>query len=190
VFDKIQTKWKEEREKEDLTPMTEAFYGAMRDFLKQRTIKTKEAINPFVKRMLDARLNRLRYVINDLIKIRTTKIIKMVTSKREITVSIAREESDFYERMKKIYDIYKKEIFSPKDVAYTDIESILDAEDSEKVEKIEYVAVRFLRSTKDQIQGLDGRTYGPFAKEDVCLLPKENAIGFVRREIAEDIEMQ
>jgi DNA replication initiation complex subunit (GINS family) len=190
VFDKIQSKWKEERERNELTSMTEAFYGAMRDFLKQRTIKAKEEINPFIKRMLLSRLDRLQYVINDLIKIRTTKIIRMVTSKEEITISITREESDFYTRMKKIYDIYKKEIFSPKDVAFTDIEAILDSEDTEKDEDIEYVAVRFLKSTKDKIQGLDGRTYGPFAKEDVCLLPKENAIGFVRREIAEDIDIK
>ncbi len=190
MFDKIQSKWKEERERNDLTPMTEAFYGAMRDFLKQRSIKAKEEINPFMKKMLEARLDRLRYVINDLIKIRTTKIIRIVTNKEEIAVSTTREESDFYTRMKKIYDIYRKEIFSPKDVAFTDIEEILDAEDLEKDEKIEYVAVRFLKSTKDKIQGLDGRTYGPFAKEDVCLLPKENAIGFVRREIAEDIDIK
>lgn len=189
MFDKIHSKWKEERERNDLTPMTEAFYGAMRDFLKQRTIKVKEEINPFIKRMLDARLNRLRYVIDDLVKIRTMKIIRMVTNKKEIKISVTREESDFYVRMKKVYDIYKKEIFSPKDVAFTDIEDILEEEDIEKEEKIEYVTVRFLKSTKDKIQGLDGNTYGPFAKEDVCLLPKENAIGFVRREIAENIDI-
>jgi DNA replication initiation complex subunit (GINS family) len=190
VFDKIQAKWKEEREKETLTPLNEAFYGAMRDFLKQRTIKTKEEINPFVKKMLEERLKRLKFVVNDLLKIRTIKIIRSVISKEEIKVNMAREELDFYDRMKKIYDIYRKEVFSPKDVAYTDIQSILDEEIiEEEQEKIEHVAIRFLKSTKDRIQGLDGQIYGPFEPEDVCLLPKENAIGFVRREIAENIDI-
>ncbi len=108
----------------------------------------------------------------------------------ELTVSVTREESDFYTRMKKIYDIYRTEIFSPKDVAYTDIEAILDSEASEKDVEIEYVAVRFLKNTKESIMGTDLKTYGPFSKEDVCLLPKENAIGLVRREIAEDIDIQ
>jgi DNA replication initiation complex subunit (GINS family) len=190
VFDKIQAKWKEEREKETLTPLNEAFYGAMRDFLKQRTIKTKEEINPFVKKMLEERLKRLKFVVNDLLKIRTIKIIRSVISKEEIKVNMAREELDFYDRMKKIYDIYRKEVFSPKDVAYTDIQSILDEEIiEEEQEQIEYVAIRFLKSTKDRIQGLDGQIYGPFEPEDVCLLPKENAIGFVRREIAENIDI-
>ncbi|MHA2357836.1 MAG: DNA replication complex subunit Gins51 [Candidatus Heimdallarchaeaceae archaeon] len=190
MFDKIQAKWKEEREKETLTPLNEAFYGAMRDFLKQRTIKTKEEINPFVKKMLEERLKRLKFVVNDLLKIRTIKIIRSVISKEEIKVNMAREELDFYDRMKKIYDIYRKEVFSPKDVAYTDIQSILDEEIiEEEQEKIEHVAIRFLKSTKDRIQGLDGQIYGPFEPEDVCLLPKENAIGFVRREIAENIDI-
>ena len=189
MFDKIQAKWKEEREREELTPLNEAFYGAMRDFLKQRTVKTKEEINPFIKKMLEERLKRLKYVINDLLKIRTIKIIRSVVSREEIKVNMSREEIDFYDRMKKIYDIYRKEVFSPKDVAYTDIQSILDEEIIKEEEKIEYVAIRFLKSTKDRIQGLDGQIYGPFEPEDVCLLPKENAIGFVRREIAENIEI-
>jgi len=190
VFDKIQNKWKEEREKEQLTPMNEAFYGAMRDFLKIRSTRTKEEINPLIKKILEERLNRLKFVINDLIKIRTIKIIQLVLNKQEIDVNLAREEQNFYERMKQIYDIYRKDIFSPKDVAYTDLKLPSIDQTSEDSEDIEFVAIRFIQSTKDKIQGLDGKTYGPFEPEDVCLIPKENAIGLVRREIAENIEIK
>ncbi len=191
MFDKIQNKWKEEREKKQLTPMNEAFYGAMRDFLKIRTTKSKEEINPLIKKILEERLNRLKFVINDLLRIRTFKIIQIVLNKQEIDINLAREEQNFYERMKQIYDVYRKDVFSPKDVAYTDlnlpsVESIGEGSDDE----IEFVAIRFIQSTKDKIQGLDGRIYGPFEPEDVCLIPKENAIGLVRREIAENIELK
>jgi len=191
VFDKIQNKWKEEREKKQLTPMNEAFYGAMRDFLKIRTTRSKEEINPLIKKILEERLNRLKFVINDLLRIRTFKIIQIVLNKQEIDINLAREEQNFYERMKQIYDVYRKDVFSPKDVAYTDlnlpsVESIGEGSDDE----IEFVAIRFIQSTKDKIQGLDGRIYGPFEPEDVCLIPKENAIGLVRREIAENIELK
>ena len=171
--------------------MNEAFYGAMRDFLKIRTTKSKEEINPLIKKILEERLNRLKFVINDLLRIRTFKIIQIVLNKQEIDINLAREEQNFYERMKQIYDVYRKDVFSPKDVAYTDlnlpsVESIGEGSDDE----IEFVAIRFIQSTKDKIQGLDGRIYGPFEPEDVCLIPKENAIGLVRREIAENIELK
>jgi len=190
MFDKIHNKWKEEREKEDITPMIDPFYGSMRDFIKERTKVAKQALNPITKKILEKRLERIQYVINDLIKIRTNKIIKKVLNKEEISVNLAREESNLYDRMKQVYDIYLKEIFSPKDVAYTDIQGILGvkAEDAEE-EEVELVAIRFLKATKQAIQGLDGKIYGPFEPDDVCFLPKENAIGFVKQSIAEDIKI-
>ena len=191
MFDKIQNKWKEEREKEQLTPMNEAFYGAMRDFLKIRTTRAKEEINPLIKKILEERLNRLKFVINDLLRIRTFKIIQIILNKQEIDINLAREEQNFYERMKQIYDVYRKDVFSPKDVAYTDLNlPSVESVDEGSEDEIEFVAIRFIQSTKDKIQGLDGRTYGPFEPEDVCLIPKENAIGLVRREIAENIELK
>ena len=191
MFDKIEDKWKEEREREELTPIDEAFYGAMREFLRKRSIRVKEEINPLTKKLLEAKLNRVRYVLSDLLKIRTAKIIQMVLNKKEIKVKLSREEIDFYDRISKIYDIYRKEVFSPKDAAFTDISSIIGEEGEEESEdEIEYVAVKFVKSTKEKIHGLDGQIYGPFEPEDVCLLPKENAIGLVRREIAQNIELQ
>lgn len=191
MFDKIQNKWKEEREKEQLTPMNEAFYGAMRDFLKVRTVRTKEEINPLIKKILEERLHRLKYVINDLLKLRTSKIVQIVMSKQEVNVNLAREEQNFYERMKQVYDVYRKDVFSPKDVAYTDLSlPSISSEDTDLDDEIDFVAVRFIQSTKEKIKGLDGKTYGPFEPEDVCLLPKENAKGLVIKDIAENIELK
>lgn len=191
MFDRIQNKWKEEREKEQLTPMNEAFYGAMRDFLKARTVRTKEEINPLIKKILEERLYRLKYVINDLLKLRTSKIIQIVMSKQVLDVNLAREEQNFYERIKQVYDVYRKDVFSPKDVAYTDLSlPSVSSEDTDSDDEIDFVAVRFIQSTKEKIKGLDGKTYGPFELEDVCLLPKENAKGLVIKNIAENIELK
>jgi DNA replication initiation complex subunit (GINS family) len=189
MFDKIHNKWKEEREKEEITPMIDPFYGSMRDFLQERTKAAKQALNPITKKILEKRLERIQYVINDLIKIRTNKIIKKVINQEEISVNLAREELSFFDRMKQIYDIYRKEIFSPKDVAYTDIQGILGVKEEEPEAEVELVAIRFLKATKQAIQGLDGKIYGPFEPDDVCFLPKENAISFVKQSIAEDIKI-
>lgn len=190
MIEKIQDKWKDERGSENLTPMDEIFYSAMRELLKKRTIKTKKEINPLIRKIQETRLERIKYVINDLMRIRTTKLIAMVMNREKVTVNLAREEQDFYNRFSQIHDLYRKEVFSPKDAAYTDINKLIGKEiEEEEEEEIDYVAIRFIKKTKSQIQGLDGKTYGPFEPEDVCLIPKENAIGLVRREIAENIEM-
>ena len=189
MFEKIQDKWTDERGSENLTPMDEIFYSAMRELLKKRAIKTKKEINPLIRKIQETRLERIKYVINDLMRIRTTKLITMVMNREKVTVNLAREEQDFYDRFLQIYDLYRKEVFSPKDVAYIDINKLIGKEiNEEEEEEIDYVAIRFIKKTKTQIQGLDGKTYGPFEPEDVCVIPKENAIGLVRREIAENIE--
>ena len=171
-----------------ITPMNEAFYGAMRDFLKEKTIRAKEEINPTIKKILDEKLSRMRYVVDDLLKIRTTKILQAILKGEEVTVILAREEQNFYNRMKQLYDIYRKDVFSPKDIAYTDVDSIVGTIIGEEDETIEYVAVRFLKDF-EEITGIDHNVYGPFGKEDVSILPKENARGLVKREIAENIEL-
>ncbi len=189
MFDRIQNKWKEEREKTQLTPINEAFYGAMRDFLKSKTVRAKEEINPTIKKILEEKLSRMRYVMDDLLAIRTTKILQAVLNREELKVILAREEQNFYDRMKLLYDVYQKDIFSPKDIAYTNIDSIVSKDDvEEEAAAVEYVAVRFLKRC-DSFQGLDDNTYGSFEKEDVSLLPKENARGLVKREVAENIEL-
>jgi DNA replication initiation complex subunit (GINS family) len=189
LFDRIQNKWKEERERPQITPMNEAFYGAMRDFLKERSVRVKEEINPTVKKILEEKLSRMKYVIDDLLEIRTTKILQAVLKNEEINVILAREEQNFYDRMKQLYDVFRKDIFSPKDVAYTNVDSIVGKITDEGEKTVEYVAVRFLTETKEEFTGIDGNPYGPFGKEDIGVLPKENARGLVKREIAENIEM-
>lgn len=189
MIDKIFDLWKRERGTTEISPMNIDFYSVMRDDLKKRTKKAKEQINPLIKNVLEAHLGRIKFVVNDLIKIRSMKIIRLVIRGDEVKVNLAREEINFYQRLKAIYGIYRKEIFSPKDVAYTDIGKILDEESDEAAGgSIEYVAIRIVKKTKE-ITGLDENIYGPFEPEDVCLLPKENAIGLVRRDIAEDISL-
>jgi len=147
VFEKIQDIWKNERGNENLTPMDEIFYSAMRELLKKRNIKTKKEINPLIRKIQETRLERIKYVINDLMRIRTTKLITMVMNREKVTVNLAREEQDFYDRFSQIYDLYRKEVFSPKDVAYIDINKLIGKEiNEEEEEEIDYVARRRRRN--------------------------------------------
>lgn len=190
MFERIHEKWKDERENKSLTSIDEGFYGEMREFLKKQTVRTKEELNPIIKTILENKLQRTNYIINDLIKVRTAKIVRLIIQKQEITLELTREEKDFYQRLNFILDLFHKQIFSPKDIAYTDVGKTLGFEITEKEEEIEYVYIRFLKSTKDKVQGLDGRSYGPFEPEDISYMPKENAAVFVKREIAQSVEVE
>ena len=183
--------WRQERETEEIIGISESFYGVMREHLKMWKSKVNDTLDPFIKKLLLTHLKRLRYVIWDIIEIRTRKIIEKVLRGEQISVSITREEYTFYERLEQIYKLYKKEIFSPKEVVYVTMNDILGTEKTENLEEtIEYVVVRFLKDIKEPITGLDGKYYGPFKKDDICVIPKENAKGLVQHEIATSIGAQ
>jgi DNA replication factor GINS len=48
------------------------------------------------------------------------------------------------------------------------------------------IIIRFLEST-DQFMGVDMAKYGPFIKEDIAVLPFENARSLIERKIAIEI---
>lgn len=182
--------WRQERESEEIIGISESFYDVMREHLKMWKGKVNDTLDPFIKKLLSTHLNRLRFVIHDIIKIRTKKIIEKVLRGEQISVSITREEYNFYERLEQIYKLYKKEIFSPKEVLYVTMSDILDTDKTENLEEvIEYVVVRFLKEIKEPIIGLDGKYYGPFKKDDICVIPKENAKGLVQHEIATNVSI-
>ena len=48
------------------------------------------------------------------------------------------------------------------------------------------IIIRFLEPT-DQFMGVDMEKYGPFIKEDVAILPFENARSLIERKVAIEI---
>jgi len=186
VIDKVYELWQQERTKKEITPISISFYSALRENMKEWEKRIEEENNKLAKAILRKQYERTRYVIEDVIKIRTKKIIELVLRGREVTVNIAREELAFYDRLKKAYERYLKEIFSPEEVAFIE-------EDEEKERKtefeVEYTIVRLIEDVNERITGLDGHFYGPFKKGDIAIIPKENAMGLTRHKIAEKIKI-
>jgi DNA replication initiation complex subunit (GINS family) len=54
------------------------------------------------------------------------------------------------------------------------------SKDSPDPDTVEFVTVRFLRSISDAFLGLDEKTYGPFKKEDIAMIPAANARTWLR----------
>jgi DNA replication factor GINS len=55
-----------------------------------------------------------------------------------------------------------------------------------KIIRSKMIIIRFLEST-DQFMGVDMAKYGPFIKEDVAILPFENARSLIERKVAVEI---
>jgi DNA replication factor GINS len=55
-----------------------------------------------------------------------------------------------------------------------------------KIVRSKMIIIRFLEST-DQFMGVDMAKYGPFMKEDVAILPFENARSLIERKVAVEI---
>ncbi len=194
LFGKIHEQWQREREKKDLEKIDLSFYGAVRDFLKLNEDKVLGEKNELRKKIYEARLKRIKFVIEDLAEIRTRKIFELLIQQKEPEKNLASEERDFFERQQKIYNYYLKELHEPEEVAFIDIDDLVEIKNTEKQkieeEQIDYVVVKIKQNIEQPLMGLDGQKYGPFQKEDVCVLPKINAIGLVKRKVAEEIEIK
>ncbi|MHA1304101.1 MAG: DNA replication complex subunit Gins51 [Candidatus Heimdallarchaeaceae archaeon] len=192
LFDRIYDVWHMERANiETLVPLKAGFYSDLRMLLERFSRKIEAEKDDVIKKILETRLERLNYVVDDLIEIRTMKIVHHVIKKKTITVNLAQEEYSFYSNLEKIHDIFIKGIFNPKEVAFINDLEFLETKKEEKAEEngIEYVNLRFIKKIDQEIMGVDGEVYGPFNPEDICVLPKENAVGLVKREVAEKIEI-
>ncbi len=93
-----------------------------------------------------------------------------------------------------LYASRDKEYIEPRNIMSSEKEfySEILRKIKEKLEEIEKkednnkITVRILKDLPE-IVGIDGKIYGPFKKEDVVNLPKENAEALIKRGVAEEI---
>ncbi len=192
LFDTVYDLWRKERASFDITPLRGRFYGEIRELIDDLSIKIENEEDSLLKKILENRLKRLNFVITDLIQIREKKILRYVIEDKEINCNIAQEEYTFYTNAKRIHNLFMKSIHDPSSIAFTDNLELDTAEIRKKhsdKKEVTYVNIRFIKKLNETFQGLDGALYGPFNSEDVVVIPKENAVGLVKRGIAEKISI-
>jgi DNA replication factor GINS len=64
--------------------------------------------------------------------------------------------------------------------------SVNNLDSISKIIRSKMIIIRFLEST-DQFMGTDMAKYGPFVKEDIAILPFENARSLIERKVAVEI---
>jgi DNA replication factor GINS len=138
----------------------------------QAEILTQEALN-------------LEFMIEDLLTIRRQKILKAALSNHRPRGDMTLTEEELYNRTQRALDGHTEFVkdslagAKPKKKRRTP-DKTKKSKPSPETETVDFVTVRFLRSIEDAFLGLDEKTYGPFKKEDVAMIPAANARTWLR----------
>jgi DNA replication initiation complex subunit (GINS family) len=135
--------------------------------------------------MLTQEALNLEFMIEDLLNLRKQKILKAVILGHRPRGDMTLAEEELYNRVQRAFDGHSEFVkdslagSKPKKREKSGVEAKKSKTPSAS-ETVEYVTVRFLRPISDAFLGLDEKTYGPFKKEDVAMIPAANARTWLR----------
>lgn len=122
-----------------------------------------------------------------LIELRTRKLLESSTANLPYPSLSTDDYSKLTDEEKYIFEEERK-VSQRKDLI---IQSLIDGnvnnlDSISTIIRSKMIIIRFLEST-DQFMGVDMAKYGPFTKEDVAILPFENARSLIERKVAIEI---
>lgn len=184
-YDDIRSAWENEVENEGLQDLGDLRLSKMIDYLSnvRLSLASTEAENRIQADVLIQEALNLEFMVEDLLTLRRQKILKAVISQHRPRGDMTLAEEELYNRAQRAIDGHTEFIkdslagSKPKKKASRGKKKIKTTPDKEPVE---YLTVRFLRPISDAFLGLDEKTYGPFKKEDVAIIPAANARTWLR----------
>lgn len=214
IYNNLYQQWIKEIKEEEITLFTNVVFKEYLklytfDYSLNRNIKKSEIED--IKNSLIASYNKnVKYLLDDLLNVRKRKIINKALNLIEINKGkLLEHEQMFYDNLISsfkgyknlktltVFDIessLKSRELSLKEVVETSTISSFESNFAESsseqipISGIDYINLRFLVDCPALV-GIDLSNYGPFKKEDVCSLPKENAKILVEEKIAEKINV-
>ena len=140
---------------------------------------------------LDVHNELIRLLIlstKSLIELRTRKLLENYNGKPLPYSSLSTDEySNLTDEEKYIFEEERK-VSQRKDLIIQSLiaGNVNNLDSISKIIRSRMTIIRFLEST-DQFMGVDLAKYGPFIKEDVAILPFENARSLIERKVALEI---
>ncbi len=185
----IETTWKNELENEGLQDLGDLRLSKMVSYLSGvrlalASINAEERIQADI--MTQEALN-IEFMLEDLLKLRKQKILKSAISRQRPRGDMTLSEEEFYNRFQRALDGHTEFIKeslagspSPTKKKKKKVTKKEVSEPSFDSDVIDYVTVRFVRAIEESFMGLDEKTYGPFKKEDIVMIPAANASLWLR----------
>ena len=165
--------------------MSPDIYKKIAQIIKELSIQKYEHIE------LDVHNELIRLLIlstKSLIELRTRKLLENYNGKPLPYPLSTDEYSNLTDEEKYIFEEERK-VSQRKDLIIQSLiaGNVNNLDSISKIIRSKMTIIRFLEST-DQFMGVDMAKYGPFIKEDVAILPFENARSLIERKVAVQID--
>jgi DNA replication factor GINS len=187
MHDKLFEIWKSEKSNEELQPLKSDFYEKAFNFVKKLN-KNESAIDPNSIKgiLLKIERERVKNIISGLIEVRFKKIYKSLIEGVPLSLDyMTKEEETIYNKILEglqFLNNFKAESLNGESFNKSDLRN----------EITETKTLILLRFNKDvpAIMGADMKPYGPFSKEDLAILPLENANALIYKNVAKKINLK
>jgi DNA replication factor GINS len=164
--------------------MSPDIYKKIAQMIKELSIQKYENLE------LDVHHELIRLLVlstKSLIELRTQKLLENSNANLPYPSLSTDDYSKLTDEEKYIFEEQRK-VSQRKDLI---IQSLIDGnvnnlDSISRIIRSKMIIIRFLEST-DQFMGVDMAKYGPFIKEDVAILPFENARSLIERKVAVEI---
>ena len=164
--------------------MSPDIYKKIAQLIKELSIQKYENLELDVHHEL---IGLLVLSTKSLIELRTRKLLENSNANLPYPTLSTDDYSKLTDEEKYIFEEERK-VSQRKDLI---IQSLIDGnvnnlDSISRIIRSKMIIIRFLEST-DQFMGVDMAKYGPFIKEDVAILPFENARSLIERKVAVEI---
>ena len=175
---------KKETQIPKIQAMSPDVYKKIAQLIKELSIQKYEGLELDVHHEL---IKLLVLSTKSLIELRTRKLLENSNANMSYPSLSTDDYSKLTDEEKYIFEEERK-VSQRKDLI---IESLIDGnvnnlDSISRIIRSKMIIIRFLEST-DQFMGVDMAKYGPFIKEDVAILPFENARSLIERKVAVEI---
>jgi len=180
MYDELYELWKTEKETLDIQRLPKNFYAKVAAYIKKMNEENRMLDKKTAKaKLLDNELQHAMVVVAELLQCRYEKFLKKALVRETVVRDVLTdEEKKLYGDLLPLPEAYQA--FS-KDILRGQLSKV------EKGEKQSVTVLRFIQEIPPLI-GSDLKTYGPFAPEDIAVLPYENARIFIKQGVAVEVD--
>ncbi|MFX1500666.1 MAG: hypothetical protein ACFFDH_06840 [Promethearchaeota archaeon] len=215
-YEKLYQQWLNEFHQTNLTELNQELFSYYKNNLNLINDYKEENPNEIKKNLLRIYKDNFNFLFNDFLKLREEKIIYAALNLKEINLkNVIEAEKLLYQNLvsaikgfkkvktlslleeeekKNLEILIRSEINKKKTIveeSFSKEKEKKNASESDELinkKKTEYILVRFLKKTPPLV-GIDLINYGPFEKEDIANLPKENVSILLSENVVEKIEI-
>ncbi len=177
MYNELYKAWKSEITSEETQPLPDDFYQRAEAYLHATEQETEPPDEHTAKgRLLLKEKEMVTRLLRELKGARLRKLLALAQTGKPINdANLTQEERELAKNFDKSLQTFNHSKPTPKA--------------SQAEEPVELSVLRFLQDIPE-IVGTDLRIYGPYKKEDVGSLPKQNAVALVKQGAAKEVEVR